>query len=216
MYVIGITGGAGCGKSEAVRFMVSEYGALFISTDEIARKLMERDGSCYRAVLSLFGQEAVDEQGDFKRAVIAERIFHSDYERLALNAVVHPEVKNETAEILAELKNNPENAPEFVIVESALLIEEHYDTICDEIWYIYASEDTRYRRLHDIRGWTDSRIRGIFRTQKKEEEFRSFSDVVFDNDGSFEVCQSGIEERVKEIRQKGVRNIGQSGAVSGE
>ncbi len=202
MYVIGITGGAGSGKSEAVRFMVSEYGAFFISTDEIARRLMEPHGGCYRAVLSLFGKESVDEKGEFRRAYIAERIFKSDYERLALNAVIHPEVKNETARLLSQLRADPEHAPEFVIIESALLIEEHYDTICDEIWYIYASEDTRYRRLRDIRGWTDPRIRGIFQAQKKDEEFRAFSDAVFDNDGSFDVCKCGIRERVKEIRQK--------------
>lgn len=59
-----------------------------------------------------------------------------------------------------------------LVLEAALLIEEGYGEICDELWYIYASEEVRRKRLKSTRGYSDEKIDSIFASQLKEDEYR--------------------------------------------
>ena len=68
-------------------------------------------------------------------------------------------------------------------MEAALLIEEGYDKICDELWYIDTSRENRRRRLKESRGYSDEKIDGIFRSQLSEEEYRKYGKVIIDNNG---------------------------------
>ena len=66
-------------------------------------------------------------------------IFSDDRKREELNAIVHPAVR----EYVLQQKEAEERAGKLflLVLEAALLIEEHYDEICDELWYIYTSEE---------------------------------------------------------------------------
>lgn len=70
-----------------------------------------------------------------------------------------------------------------IVIEAALLLEDHYDEICDEVWYIYADEQTRVRRLIQSRGYTGEKAWQIMSNQMSEEEFRRRCPVVIDNNG---------------------------------
>ena len=50
-------------------------------------------------------------------------------------------------------------------------LEEHYDEICDEVWYIYANEEVRKKRLKLSRGYSEEKIEDMFRAQKSRDEF---------------------------------------------
>ena len=67
-------------------------------------------------------------------------------------------------------------------MEAALLIEDNYDKICDEIWYIYVSKENRRKRLKESRHYSDEKIDRIFASQLSEEEFKKSSDVFINND----------------------------------
>ena len=56
-------------------------------------------------------------------------------------------------------------------MEAALLIEEKYDEICDELWYIYADEEVRKERLIEGRGYSEKKVREIMANQLSEDEF---------------------------------------------
>ncbi len=75
---------------------------------------------------------------------------------------------------------------EYVFVEAALLIEEKYDEICDELWYIYADEEVRKERLIEGRGYSEKKVREIMANQLSEDEFSSHCDFEIDNSGDFE------------------------------
>lgn len=79
------------------------------------------------------------------------------------------------------------------MIEAALLIEDHYEEICDELWYIYAEPQVRRERLRASRGYSDEKISAIFASQLSDEEFRKHCQAVIDNSG----C---IEEAYKEIQ----------------
>ena len=97
-------------------------------------------------------------------------------------AIIHPAVKKYLADRLAEAKNKGD--VELFFVEAALLIESGYEHIVDEMWYIYAREDVRRRRLSESRNYTPEKIEKIIASQLSEEEFRQHCDFVIDNSDS--------------------------------
>ena len=81
-------------------------------------------------------------------------------------------------------------------MEAALLIEDHYDVICDEMWYIHTDASVRAERLKETRGYDDEKITSICANQKSPEEFRSACQVVIDNSGDLAGTQKQIDEQL--------------------
>ncbi|MBO6215037.1 MAG: dephospho-CoA kinase [Lachnospiraceae bacterium] len=186
MRFIGVTGGVGAGKSKILDFLAEEYGAYILRADELAAELMSPGHRCYDSLCSEFFdilQGMINEDGSFIRPVLAERIMADDDKRLRLNAIVHPEVKQA---IIEDSEKKRALGTGVYVLEAALLIEEHYDKIVDELWYIYASRETRRERLRLTRGYSDERIASLFAAQLSEEEYRAHCDYVIDNDGEIE------------------------------
>ena len=84
-------------------------------------------------------------------------------------------------------------------MEAALLIEEHYDEICDELWYIYTREEIREARLMESRGYSREKVQQIFSSQLKEAEYRKHCSVVIDNNEGLEEMQRQIDAAVRAI-----------------
>ena len=72
-----------------------------------------------------------------------------------------------------------------MVLEAALLIEEHYDAVCDQIWYIFVKDDIRRQRLKQSRGYTDRKIDAILKNQQKDAVFRKYCQFVVDNSSDF-------------------------------
>lgn len=111
-------------------------------------------------------------------------VVYADRSKLELlNQLVHPAVK---AHIVEEIeKERHKGAVPFVVVEAALLLEDRYDLICDEIWYVYVKEETRCKRLMASRGYSAEKVQSIMRNQMKDDEFRRRCDFVIDNSSDF-------------------------------
>ena len=196
MIIIGVTGGMGAGKSRVLAHLEEKWNARTIRLDDISRELLARNGLCYEETIHIFGERIVKPDGNLDRALIAKMIFEDSQLRDRLNNLVHPAVKAQVRWIAEEMRQLDAG---ILVVEAALLIEGGYREICDELWYIYADEDTRRERLRDSRGYTDERINGTFATQLTDEVFRSRVDFVVDNSGSFEDTARAIDSHLKEI-----------------
>lgn len=180
MKVLGITGGVGAGKSTVLAYLQEHYGAHVIQADEVGRLLQTPGHECFDRIAEEFGAGILDEKGNLCRSALASLVFEDGKLLEKLNQIMHPAVKDYiVSEIAAEMRAR--RAP-FVVVEAALLLEDGYDRICDEIWYIYAGEGTRVKRLMRSRGYTEEKARSIMRSQRSEEEFRSQCKFVIDND----------------------------------
>ena len=84
-----------------------------------------------------------------------------------------------------------------LVLEAALLIEEHYDEICDELWYINTSRENRRARLKESRGYSDAKVDQIFASQLSEEEYERHCKVVIDNNGLPEQTFAQIDEALR-------------------
>lgn len=193
MKFIGITGGVGAGKSEILSYLGKKTGVRVMLADEIAHELMEAGTDCYKSLRQTFNDEDIwNSDGSFNREKLAKVIFSDKLKRDIMNSMVHPAVKEYVIRQQEYEKERGELS--LLVLEAALLIEEHYDKICDELWYIYTSEENRRNRLKASRGYSDEKIDNIFKSQLSEEEYRKYCAVVIDNNGSVEAAFEQIDE----------------------
>ena len=181
MKVIGITGGIGAGKSEVLKYLSDNYKCEIIMTDDVAKSLYYKGSKEYQMITMLFGDDVLDVNREIDKKKLAEIIFASPNKRAALDSIVHPLVKQE---VITKVTNNRiENRLDYTFVESALLLDDHYEVFCDEVWYIDAGEDVRRKRLKDSRGYSDEKIDNILKSQKTKEELVESCDYCIDNSG---------------------------------
>lgn len=196
MKVIGITGGVGTGKSEVLNYLEQKHGAVVCQADIVARNLEKKNTICYRQIAEHFGGDILEENGRIDREKLAKVVFSDEEERRVLNAIVHPAVKKR---ILKLIKEQEKKGTKLFVLEAALLLEDHYDEVCDETWYIYAEDSVRRKRLKLSRGYGDDRIDGIFRSQKSRDEFLNQCDRAVDNSRSFDDTCEQLDSIIKKI-----------------
>ena len=195
MHFIGITGGVGAGKTAILSYLESNYPCRVMLADEIAHDVMEPGRDCYRKLQELFAKDQVFEaDGQIDRKRMAQVLFSDEEKRLALNNIVHPAVKQYVIDEMNRERAAQKN--EVLILEAALLIEEHYDEICDELWYIYTSENIRRQRLKASRHYTDEKITDMIASQPSEDTFRQACQAVIDNSGDFEDTKRQIGDKL--------------------
>ena len=103
-------------------------------TDDVAKGLYTKGSKTYEMMIALIGEDIVDETGEIDKKKLADIIFSNANKRMAVNSIVHPAVKQE---VITRITNNKiAGRLDYTFVESALLLTEHYDVFCDEVWYI--------------------------------------------------------------------------------
>lgn len=196
MRIIGITGGVGAGKSEVLDYLARAYEATVVQADEVGYLLMQPGTEVYRRILDQFSSAVLkDNSQELDRQVLADLVYTDARLKKKLEQIVHPAVKEYIKkDILKERKAETE----IYVIEAALLLEDRYQEICDEIWYIYAEEEVRRERLRQERGYTNERISQIFAQQLSEEEFSEACDFEVDNSGTLEETQKQIDQRMQQ------------------
>ena len=181
MYVIGITGGVGAGKSAVLNILKEEVECEIIRADDVANELKLKGHQCYDRIVDLLGEEVLDPDGEIDRNLMSMIVFEDEAKMRQVEQILHPAVKRHILEAIEEKRR--EDKIKYLFIEAALLIENGYKQICDEIWYIYASVSTRTRRLMANRGYSFQKIESIMEKQLSEAEFRKNCECVIDNDG---------------------------------
>ena len=194
MRVIGITGGVGAGKSTVLEYLENVCGAYVIQADKIGHRVMEPEGSCYGPIIELFGENILDSNKNIDRRAVSDVVFKDETMLKKLNGLVHPAVK---AYILERLEEERDTGRKLFIVEAALLLEDHYEVFCDEVWYIHTDTEIRIQRLMSSRGYTREKAMSIIQNQASEEFFRAHSDCVIENNGNLEETHCQIAKEVK-------------------
>lgn len=193
MKIIGITGGIGSGKSKVLRYIEETYQAVVCDTDSVAHRLQEPGEKCYEEIVRCFGRNILKDNTEIDRKVLGSIVF-GDTEKLEqLNRIVHPAVKEE---VKKQLQTAEKEGKTLFLIESALLMQDHYEEICDELWYIYADETVRRKRLLSSGDLSEEKINAVIKTQADENAFRNYCQVVIDNSGVFENTQKQIEKAV--------------------
>lgn len=179
MRIIGITGGIGTGKSTVLRVVKDEFGAYVVEADKLSHQLMEPGETAYQRIIDTFGTIILNEDYTIDRGKLGGIVFQAPEALDRLNAIVHPAVKEY---ILRDIESKKrEGQIDYYVIEAALLIEDGYRSICDELWYIHTDREERINRLILGRGGDRQRWERVIASQSNEAFYMENCDVIIDN-----------------------------------
>jgi len=183
--LVGLTGGLGAGKSEALRIL-GELGAATLSTDAVVHELLATD-ELHDIVVARLGDE-VARDGALDRSLIAERVFGDDEARGWLEGELWPRVGQRMAEWKQEL-DALEPTPPVAVVEVPLLFESDMEQAFDSTIAVIADEDVSTERAGG-RGHASVDERAGRQLSQREKAERS--DYAIRNDGSLEELREDL------------------------
>lgn len=182
---IGLTGGIGAGKSEALAAL-ERLGAATLSTDAVVHDLLDGD-EVRGELVARFGQE-IAPNGRIDRNAVAAVVFERPDERKWLEGVLWPRVGQRVESWRREaLSRNP--APRALVVEVPLLFESGMDAVFDHTIAIVADERVRAERA-GARGHTGVESRTS--RQLSQEEKAERAEYVVGNDGGLDELQAKL------------------------
>ncbi len=187
MFVIGLTGGIGTGKSEVSR-LLGELGADVIEADKVAHEAYEPGAPGWREVVEAFGERILDADGRIDRKTLGGIVFGDEQARERLNAIVHPIVRQLLEERIAELERE---GTRVAVIEVPLLIEAikrqvKWTRMLNEIWVVTAPEDQVVARVRARSRLDETAIRARIGSQATDQERIEHADAVVDNSGSLD------------------------------
>lgn len=197
MRIIGITGGIGTGKSTVLHLLEEIYGACIVEADQLAHRLMEPGQSAYREIVKVFGTGILCEDGKIDRRTLGNIVFQDEKALNRLNEIVHPAVKKY---ILEDIRKKTDEQVSLYIIEAALLIEDGYKEICDELWYIYVEKEERIKRLLHGRGGDREKWERVINSQSSEEYYRLHCDAVINNGKDLKATTDIVKELLSKMR----------------
>ena len=162
MYKVGLTGGIGSGKS-TVAELLNIRGVAIYDSDSRAKELMNGNEALREALIAAFGAECYTDAG-LNRAWLAERVFGNKAELERLNAIVHPAVMRDFA-AWAEAQEG-----DYVVLESAILLEAGLEENVDVVVAVMAPKDIRLERAMQRDGASREQIEERMRNQMSDDE----------------------------------------------
>ena len=179
MYLVGLTGGIGSGKS-TVAARLESLGAAVIDADAVAREVVAPGTAGVERVRARFGDGVVAAYGELDREALARTVFGDEQARSDLNAIVHPLVGERIAQRLAQLAA-ADPAPTLVVIDVPLLVETRVDRGYRAIVVVVAPEEVRVDRLVRDRGMTPEDARARIAAQASDAERLAVATHVIDN-----------------------------------
>ena len=192
MKIIGITGGIGSGKSRVLHLLQTQYQAHIVEADSLAHKLMQKEQPAYNRICETFGTDIVGTDGELDRTILGKIVFGNEKKLQQLNAIVHPAVKQYIKEDIAYHRKKED--VKYYIIEAALLIEDGYKDICDELWYIYADKEIRISRLLSGRGGTRQKWISVMENQADDDFYIQNCEHIVNNNDDFVKTANVVKE----------------------
>lgn len=193
MYIIGLTGGIGCGKSEVSRFF-SELGVPVVDVDIISHQLTTKGEDTLQAIVNQFGKQVLHKNGSLNRAHLREIIFNDTEARNALEAIMHPAIFERTQ---IELKKNI-SMPYQVLVIPLLFENNRYQKLINRSLVIDCDTDTQIDRASKRDGSSNTQIEKIIAAQLPRETRNQLADDIISNNGSL----NELKEKVIQLNDK--------------
>ena len=194
-YVLGLTGGTGCGKSEAAQFLRS-LGAQVADADAISRALTAPGGAALPEIRRYFGDGVFSEDGSLNRRVLGERIFHDPAAKAALEGAIHPRVRSALEEAVRT------SVARVTVLDVPLLFETGMEEICDEVWTMSADEETQIARVCARDGLSAEQVRARIAGQMSMAERNARADRVIDSRRPIEQTRAALRLYYGQLLEK--------------
>lgn len=189
MFVVGLTGGIGSGKSAAADEF-ARLGATVVDTDAIAHELTARGGAALPLIEKQFGNAFIS-GGAMDRKRMREHVFADPRAKKILEQLLHPMIRAESARRIAAAAEKKE-APYVILVVPLLVESPDYRKRVDRVLVVDAPEATQVERVRSRSGLAEDEVRAIMRTQASRAERLAAADDVIDNAGPREALRTQV------------------------
>jgi dephospho-CoA kinase len=179
MFILGLTGGIGSGKSAASAFF-RDAGITVVDADMVAREVVEPGEPAWSAIKERFGNDAINEDNTLNRAWLRQKVFSEPEERLWLEGQTHPRIRGRITEQLAAAKSP------YAILESPLLFESGQYELVTSTLVVDVPEQLQVERACNRDGNDPEQIKRIIAAQLPRRERLQRADQVVDNSGSLD------------------------------
>lgn len=202
MFVVGITGGIGSGKS-AVTDHLETLGITVVDADKVARVVVEPGTPGLAAIAEHFGEDILLADGRLDRAALRKIVFDNPDERKVLEGITHPRIRDEISRQLSEA-----NSP-YVVLSSPLLLESGQNTFADYVVVVDVPEEVQLTRTMARDDNSEALVKQIMAAQLDRKTRLSRADTSIMNDGSLDA----LYKRVKKLHED---LLARAAAASGE
>jgi len=185
--IIGVTGITGSGTSTVSAILQSE-GGFVISADKLTHELMQPGHAVYDKIVARFGDTILNESGQIDRKKLGSLVFGKPVLLKELESIIHPEVISETKRLL----NKPY---EFAVIDAPLLVESGIYKMCDTVWLITATNETRVARITTRDNIDAQAALKRINSRKGDDYLRPFAQLEIENNGT-------TEELVRRIKKE--------------
>lgn len=177
--IIGVTGGAGAGKSR-VADAFRRRGARVIDADRMGHRLLWRNSPCYKKIVKDFGRGIMGKNDAIDRGRLGEMVFSDPGKRRRLNRIVHPEL---VSRIRGRISKLSKSGTKPIVIDAALLADWGLHCDMDRVVVVNAPAGLRQRRL-EAKGVPRERARGIMSSQMPPARLRGLADELIENSGT--------------------------------
>lgn len=198
MYVIGLTGGIGSGKS-TVAEVLRQKGAVVLGADEIGHQVYLPGTPAWQEIVEAFGHEVLAPDGTIDRRRLGALVFSDPQALERLNAITHPRMKEMMRQRLSELERQ---GVQVAVLEAALLLEAGWDDLADEVWATVAPPEVAARRTAERMGVSVEEALARLKAQMDNQERIRRADVVIDTDCSLEETRRRAEEAWERVERR--------------
>lgn len=190
--VIGLTGPIAAGKDQAAKIL-ARRGAFIIDADQAAHRLYEQIQSpLWQELVKHFGSKILLRGGKINRKKLGEIVFSNKKELQALNAIVHPYLKEEVIRILESRQRTAESGTqELIVINAAVLAEIGLLESVDEVWAVLASKEVRLKRLIKA-GLSKEAANKRINAQASQKDYLAIADLVIENNGTIKQLHAKI------------------------
>ena len=193
MYIVGLTGGIGSGKSEAAK-LFAELGAPVVDVDVISHELTTKGQATLKKIAQVFGKDILNSDGSLNRAALRQKVFADSEAREKLEAILHPAIYNKATERLEENASAP-----YQILAIPLLFEsDRYLKIINRSLVIDSDTKLQIARASKRDGLLEADIQKIIDVQMPREKRNALADDIILNDGLIEE----LKDKIKQIHEK--------------
>lgn len=188
MLRIALTGGIGCGKTEACRIFQQEFKVPVIDTDVIARQLVEPGEEALQQITATFGKHMLLTDGTLNRTALADEIFNNEAKRQQLESILHPKIRSLVKQQIQQLDTA------YVIVAIPLLFETGQQSDYDRILVIDCEPSQQIARTLQRDQRNAKQVQAIIDAQVSREQRLQAADDIVDNSKDIDYLRQQIAQ----------------------
>ncbi len=200
MFVLGVTGGIGSGKSTVSSYL-GDKGLTVIDADELSRQVTDVGGIAVPAIAEVFGRRAVKDNGALNRKYVSGIVFKDKTKLDVLSSIVHRFVLDKMEEEVGKLRTK---GTKCVVLDVPIPVN-RFVNMCNQIWVVTCDLDVRLARLKD-RGMDADDAQRRIAMQMTDDEYEQLGDYSIDNSGTLDETYASVDKLiVKELNGRGIR-----------